>query len=48
MTRTGSIAAILLAVAILGEEPTLTDMIGTAMVLLGVGWFTLAGRKSPA
>lgn len=36
---------ILLAVLILGEMLTSADVAGTALVLAGVGWFTLAGRK---
>jgi drug/metabolite transporter (DMT)-like permease len=38
------VATILLAVIILGEHLTLADAFGTALVLCGVGWFTLAGR----
>jgi drug/metabolite transporter (DMT)-like permease len=41
------VATILLAVAILGERLTLADIFGTALVLCGVGWFTLAGRARP-
>ncbi len=40
------VVTILLAVAILGEPFTLLDACGTAMVLAGVGWFTLADRRS--
>ena len=36
---------IALAVLILGEHLTVTDVIGTMLVLAGVGWFTLADRK---
>jgi drug/metabolite transporter (DMT)-like permease len=36
---------ILLAVLILGETLTWADVAGTALVLAGVGWFTLTGRK---
>lgn len=38
------VITILLAVAILGERLTPLDIAGTILVLLGVGWFTLAGR----
>jgi drug/metabolite transporter (DMT)-like permease len=41
------VATILLAVVILGERLTLADVFGTALVLCGVGWFTLAGRSAP-
>jgi drug/metabolite transporter (DMT)-like permease len=34
----------MLAVAILGEPLTLIGVIGSALVLAGVGWFTLADR----
>jgi drug/metabolite transporter (DMT)-like permease len=40
------VVTILLAVAILGESVTWADAAGTALVLVGVGWFTLAGRRS--
>jgi drug/metabolite transporter (DMT)-like permease len=40
------VATILLAVAILGERLSLTDIFGTALVLVGVGWFALAERKA--
>ena len=39
------VVTILLAVAILGETLTWVDAAGTALVLAGVGWFTLADRK---
>ena len=39
------VITILLAVAILGEEFTWIDVAGTALVLAGVGWFTLADRN---
>jgi len=39
------VITILLAVVILGEPFTLVDAIGTALVIAGVGWFTLADRK---
>ena len=41
------VATILLAVLILGEHLTLTDMFGTALVLVGVGWFALSDRAMP-
>jgi drug/metabolite transporter (DMT)-like permease len=41
------VATILLAVLILGEHLTLADTLGTALVLLGVGWFTLSERRAP-
>jgi len=41
------VITIILAVIILGEVLTTRDMIGTALVLGGVGWFTLGGRKQP-
>ena len=42
------VATILLAVLILGEELTLADAFGAALVLAGVGWFALAERAAPA
>ena len=39
------VVTILLAVAILGEVLTWTDIGGTVLVIAGVGWFTLADRK---
>lgn len=39
------VATILLAVIILGEHLTITDMFGAALVLGGVGWFALSGRN---
>jgi drug/metabolite transporter (DMT)-like permease len=39
------VMTIALAVMILGEPLTLLDAIGTALVLAGVGWFTLADQK---
>lgn len=39
------VVTILLAVAILGEPITWVDVVGTALVLAGVAWFTLAERK---
>jgi drug/metabolite transporter (DMT)-like permease len=38
------VMTIALAVVILGENLTLTGVAGTALVLAGVGWFTLADR----
>ncbi len=39
------VVTILLAVAILGEAFSWIDAAGTALVLAGVGWFTLGDRK---
>lgn len=39
------VVTILLAVAILGEPFRGIDALGTALVLAGVGWFTLADRR---
>jgi drug/metabolite transporter (DMT)-like permease len=39
------IITILLAVAILGEPFAWIDAAGTALVIAGVGWFTLADRR---
>ena len=39
------VVTIVLAVLILGEQFTWIDATGTALVLAGVGWFTLADRK---
>jgi drug/metabolite transporter (DMT)-like permease len=39
------VVTILLAVMILGERFTLIDAAGTALVIAGVGWFTLTDRK---
>ena len=39
------VVTILLAVTILGEAFTWIDAAGTALVLAGVGWFTLAERR---
>jgi drug/metabolite transporter (DMT)-like permease len=39
------VVTILLAVIILGEHFSLTDALGTALVIAGVGWFTLADRR---
>ncbi len=40
----GPVSTMLLAVAILGEPLTLIGVLGSALVLAGVGWFTLAER----
>lgn len=40
------VMTIALAVAILGEPLTVMDVIGTALVLAGVGWFTLADQRA--
>jgi drug/metabolite transporter (DMT)-like permease len=40
----GPVSTLLLAVAILGEPLTLIGVLGSALVLAGVGWFTLAER----
>lgn len=40
------VATIVMAIFILGEALTPRDAIGTAMVLGGVGWFTLGGRRT--
>jgi drug/metabolite transporter (DMT)-like permease len=40
------VVTILLAVAILAEPFTWLDAAGTALVLAGVGWFTLGGRRA--
>jgi drug/metabolite transporter (DMT)-like permease len=40
------VVTIALAVVVLGENLTLTDACGTALVLAGVGWFTLGDRKT--
>jgi drug/metabolite transporter (DMT)-like permease len=39
------VMTIVLAVIILGETVSVIDVVGTAMVIGGVGWFTLADRK---
>lgn len=39
------VMTIVLAVLLLGESVTPLDIAGSALVLVGVGWFTLAGRK---
>lgn len=39
------VVTILLAVIILGEHFSLIDALGTALVIVGVGWFTLTDRK---
>jgi drug/metabolite transporter (DMT)-like permease len=40
----GPISTLLLAVAILGEPLTIIGVLGSTLVLAGVGWFTLAER----
>ncbi|MEJ8569878.1 DMT family transporter [Microbaculum marinum] len=40
------VASILLAFLVLGEMLSVRDMIGAALVIGGVGWFTLGGRRS--
>jgi drug/metabolite transporter (DMT)-like permease len=40
------VMTIILAVLILGEHLTLTDIGGTLLVLAGVGWFTLADQRA--
>ncbi|MBN9022252.1 MAG: EamA family transporter [Rhizobiales bacterium] len=40
------VMTIALAVAILGEPLTVVDVLGTALVLAGVGWFTLADQAA--
>ena len=40
----GPVATMLLAVVILGETLTIVGVLGSALVLAGVGWFTLADR----
>jgi drug/metabolite transporter (DMT)-like permease len=40
------VMTIALAVLILNEPLTLTDVAGTALVLAGVGWFTLADQAA--
>ena len=40
------VMTIILAVLVLGEHLTLVDIAGTALVLAGVGWFTLADQAA--
>jgi len=40
----GPVSTMLLAVVILGEPLTIIGVLGSALVLAGVGWFTLADR----
>lgn len=40
------VMTIALAVAILGEPLTIVDILGTVLVLAGVGWFTLADQRA--
>ncbi len=39
------VMTIVLAVILLGETVTATDVAGSALVLAGIGWFTLAGLR---
>ncbi len=39
------VATLALAALLLGEQVTAVDLLGAALVLAGVGWFTLAERK---
>ncbi len=39
------VMTIFLAVVVLGERLGFADVAGAALVLAGVGWFTLAGRR---
>jgi drug/metabolite transporter (DMT)-like permease len=39
------VVTIILAMAILGDAVTGSDWIGAALVILGIGWFTLSERK---
>ena len=41
------VSTIILAAIILGERMTLMGVVGTFLVIGGVGWFTLADRRSP-
>ena len=38
-------AYLYLSMAILGDAVTGTDWIGAALVILGIGWYTLSERK---
>ena len=40
------VATLIFAAAFLGERVTSVDVIGTALVLAGVGWFTLSEQRS--
>ena len=40
------VMTIILAVVVLGEQLTLLDAAGTALVIAGVGWFALADRRA--
>lgn len=39
------VVTIVLAMAVLGDPVTGTDWLGAALVILGIGWFTLSDRK---
>jgi drug/metabolite transporter (DMT)-like permease len=39
------VSTIILAALILGERMTTMGVIGTLLVIGGVGWYTLAGRR---
>lgn len=43
----GPVSTLMLAVAILGEPLTMIGVIGSTLVLAGVGWFTFAERGRP-
>jgi drug/metabolite transporter (DMT)-like permease len=40
------VATLALAAVLLGEPVSVVDVVGTALVLAGVGWFTLADRRA--
>lgn len=40
------VVTIILAMAVLGDAVTGTDWLGAALVILGIGWFTLSERKA--
>jgi drug/metabolite transporter (DMT)-like permease len=40
------LATIVLAALVLGERMTALGLFGTALVLAGVGWFTLSDRRA--
>ncbi|MET0313873.1 MAG: DMT family transporter, partial [Hansschlegelia sp.] len=39
------VATLIMAAALLGERVTAIDAVGTALVLAGIGWFTLIERR---